>query len=111
MVITFVLNIVFLDNSANNVGDDIWRYVGKLTEAQRSMLDDRFKWKVSQLRFMSIFNSVLPLNSCVFLDRQAREMEKRKEGRPGEARAALRRSVRENVYVFSCTVAFCLAKQ
>ncbi|XP_042026470.1 protein MOR1-like isoform X2 [Salvia splendens] len=54
------------------LGDDIWRYVGKLTEAQRSMLDDRFKWK-------------------------AREMEKRKEGRPGEARAALRRSVRENV--------------
>lgn len=29
-----------------NIGDDIWRYVGKLTEAQRSMLDDRFKWKV-----------------------------------------------------------------
>ncbi|KAL2464827.1 Protein MOR1 [Forsythia ovata] len=53
------------------LGDDIWRYVGKLTEAQRSMLDDRFKWK-------------------------AREMEKRKEGRPGEARAALRRSVRDN---------------
>lgn len=52
-------------------GDDIWRYVGKLTEAQRSMLDDRFKWK-------------------------AREMEKRKEGKPGEARAALRRSVRDN---------------
>ncbi|KAI3456298.1 hypothetical protein Pfo_012961 [Paulownia fortunei] len=56
------------------LGDDIWRYVGKLTEAQRSMLDDRFKWK-------------------------AREMEKRKEGRPGEARAALRRSVRDNGYV------------
>ncbi|GER36495.1 microtubule organiziation 1 family protein [Striga asiatica] len=53
------------------LGDDIWRYVGKLTEAQRSMLDDRFKWK-------------------------AREMEKRKEGRPGEARTALRRSVRDN---------------
>ncbi|XP_073061679.1 LOW QUALITY PROTEIN: protein MOR1-like [Primulina eburnea] len=53
------------------LGEDIWRYVGKLTEAQRSMLDDRFKWK-------------------------AREMEKRKEGRPGEARAALRRSVRDN---------------
>ncbi|KAI7999621.1 Protein MOR1 [Camellia lanceoleosa] len=52
-------------------GDDIWRYVGKLTDAQRSMLDDRFKWK-------------------------AREMDKRKEGKPGEARNALRRSVREN---------------
>ncbi|XP_010518980.1 PREDICTED: protein MOR1 [Tarenaya hassleriana] len=53
------------------LGDDIWRYVGKLTDAQRSMLDDRFKWKV-------------------------REMEKKREGRPGDARAALRRSVREN---------------
>ncbi|XP_057949966.1 protein MOR1 isoform X2 [Malania oleifera] len=53
------------------LGDDIWRYVGKLTDAQKSMLDDRFKWK-------------------------AREMEKRKEGKPGEARAALRRSVRDN---------------
>lgn len=53
------------------LGDDIWKYVGKLTDAQKSMLDDRFKWK-------------------------AREMEKRKEGKPGEARAALRRSVREN---------------
>ncbi|KAK8488642.1 hypothetical protein V6N12_055631 [Hibiscus sabdariffa] len=53
------------------LGEDIWRYVGKLTDAQKSMLDDRFKWKV-------------------------REMEKRGEGRPGEARAALRRSVREN---------------
>ncbi|KAK8551075.1 hypothetical protein V6N13_119565 [Hibiscus sabdariffa] len=53
------------------LGEDIWRYVGKLTDAQKSMLDDRFKWKV-------------------------REMEKRGEGRLGEARAALRRSVREN---------------
>ncbi|KAH0932698.1 LOW QUALITY PROTEIN: hypothetical protein HID58_009815 [Brassica napus] len=52
-------------------GDDIWRYVGKLTDAQKSMLDDRFKWKI-------------------------KEMEKRREGRPGDARAALRRSVREN---------------
>ncbi|XAR66434.1 hypothetical protein NMG60_11012669 [Bertholletia excelsa] len=60
-----------LATSYKILGDDIWRYVGKLTDAQRSMLDDRFKWK-------------------------AREMEKRKEGKPGEARAALRRSVREN---------------
>ncbi|XP_022036003.1 protein MOR1 [Helianthus annuus] len=54
-------------------GDDIWNFVGKLTEAQKSMIDDRFKYK-------------------------AREMNKRKEGMPGEARAAalLRRSVREN---------------
>ncbi|XP_057424605.1 protein MOR1 [Lotus japonicus] len=53
------------------LGEDIWRFVGKLTDAQKSMLDDRFKWKI-------------------------REMEKKKEGRPGEARAILRRSVREN---------------
>ncbi|XP_019170142.1 PREDICTED: protein MOR1-like [Ipomoea nil] len=58
-------------NGYKILGDDIWRYVGKLTEAQRSMLDDRFKWK-------------------------ARDMDKRKEGKPGEARAALRRSVRDN---------------
>ncbi|XP_068640507.1 protein MOR1-like isoform X2 [Aristolochia californica] len=54
-----------------NLGDDVWKYVGKLSDAQKSMLDDRFKWK-------------------------AREMDKRKEGKPGEARAALRRSVRDN---------------
>lgn len=30
---------------------------------------------------------------------QVREMEKKKEGRPGEARAALRRSVMENGFV------------
>ncbi|KAI9124426.1 hypothetical protein K1719_004348 [Acacia pycnantha] len=53
------------------LGEDIWKYVGKLTDAQKSMLDDRFKWKV-------------------------RDMEKKKEGKPGEARAILRRSVREN---------------
>ncbi|KAK8936155.1 Protein MOR1 [Platanthera zijinensis] len=53
------------------LGDDVWKYVGKLSDAQKSMLDDRFKWK-------------------------AREMEKRKEGKPGEGRGALRRSVREN---------------
>ncbi|KAK9098477.1 hypothetical protein Syun_025522 [Stephania yunnanensis] len=53
------------------VGNEIWRYVGKLTDAQKSMLDDRFKWK-------------------------AREMDKMREGKPGEARAALRRAVRDN---------------
>eukprot|EP00249_Psilotum_nudum_P025077 c29367_g1_i8 orf=372-4385(+) len=53
------------------LGEDIWRYVGKLSDAQKSMLDDKFKWK-------------------------AREMDKRKEGRPGESRVAFRRSVREN---------------
>ncbi|KAF7150335.1 hypothetical protein RHSIM_Rhsim02G0138200 [Rhododendron simsii] len=34
-------------------GDDIWRCVGKLTDAQRSMLDDRFQWKV-QCRLSSV---------------------------------------------------------
>eukprot|EP00267_Zea_mays_P052496 XP_020405564.1 uncharacterized protein LOC100501495 isoform X4 [Zea mays] len=60
-----------LATAYKSLGDDVWRYVGKLSDAQRSMLDDRFKWK-------------------------AREMDKRREGRPGDARAALRRSVREN---------------
>lgn len=32
-------------------GEDIWRFVGKLTDAQKSMLDDRFKWKVSSHLF------------------------------------------------------------
>ncbi|KAJ3669122.1 hypothetical protein LUZ60_011072 [Juncus effusus] len=62
-----------LANAYKNLGEDVWRYVGKLSDAQKSMLDDRFKWK-------------------------AREMDKRREGRPGDARAALRRSVRENVF-------------
>ncbi|XP_058196749.1 protein MOR1-like isoform X2 [Rhododendron vialii] len=53
------------------LGDDIWRYVGKLADAQRSILDDRFKWK-------------------------DREMDKRKEGEPGKARAVLKSSVRVN---------------
>ncbi|XP_043688647.1 protein MOR1 isoform X3 [Telopea speciosissima] len=60
-----------LATAYKNLGEDVWRYVGKLSDAQKSMLDDRFKWK-------------------------AREMEKRKEGKPGEARAALKRSVRDN---------------
>ncbi|XP_039113731.1 protein MOR1 [Dioscorea cayenensis subsp. rotundata] len=60
-----------LATAYKSLGEDIWRYVGKLTDAQKSMLDDRFKWK-------------------------AREMDKRKEGKPGEGRGALRRSVREN---------------
>ncbi|XP_077214159.1 protein MOR1-like [Tasmannia lanceolata] len=60
-----------LATAYKNLGEDIWRYVGKLSDAQKSMLDDRFKWK-------------------------AREMDKRKEGKPGEARAALRKSVRDS---------------
>ncbi|XP_027934620.1 protein MOR1 isoform X3 [Vigna unguiculata] len=53
------------------LGNDIWEFVGTLSNTQHSMLEDRFKWKV-------------------------REMEKKKEGKPGEARAILRRAVREN---------------
>ncbi|CAL5359866.1 unnamed protein product [Camellia sinensis] len=52
-------------------GDDIWRYVGKLKKDQRSVLD-------------------------VDLNGSARNMDKRNEGKPGEARAVFRRSVREN---------------
>ncbi|KAF5193151.1 Mor1 [Thalictrum thalictroides] len=54
-----------------NLGEDVWRYLGKLSDAQKSMIDEKFKLK-------------------------ARDMDKRKEGKPGEARAALRRSVRDN---------------
>ncbi|KAF9590616.1 hypothetical protein IFM89_035934 [Coptis chinensis] len=62
---------VYYEKAQNPHGEDIWRYVGKLSDAQKSMLDDKFKWK-------------------------AREMDKRKEGKPGDARTALRRSVRDN---------------
>jgi cytoskeleton-associated protein 5 len=41
------------------LGDDIWRFVGKLSSAQKGILDEKFKWK-------------------------AREMDKHREGRPGE---------------------------
>jgi hypothetical protein len=40
---------------------------------------------------------------------QAREMDKRREGRPGDARAALRRSVRENGFVFVSESCSCLS--
>ena len=75
------------------LGEDIWRYVGKLTDAQKSMLDDRFKWKVSVCFCFYMF-SFLPFQRNMLC--QVREMEKRREGQPGEARAALKRSVREN---------------
>ena len=75
------------------LGEDIWRYVGKLTDAQKSMLDDRFKWKVSVCFCLYMF-SFLPFQRNMLF--QVREMEKRREGRPGEARASLKRSVREN---------------
>jgi hypothetical protein len=37
---------IILVYSRGRAGDDVWRFVGKLSDAQRSMLDDRFKWKV-----------------------------------------------------------------
>ncbi|CAI6000066.1 unnamed protein product [Closterium sp. NIES-64] len=43
------------------LGDDIWRLLGKLTDAQRGLIEDKLKWK-------------------------AREMEKRREGTPGQQR-------------------------
>lgn len=46
------------------IGQDIWKYVGKLSAVEKSLLSDKFKWK-------------------------AEEMEKEKEGKPGEARAGL----------------------
>ncbi|XP_074307660.1 protein MOR1-like isoform X2 [Silene latifolia] len=53
------------------LGEDIWRFVGKLTDAQRSMIDEKFKSK-------------------------AREMDRRREGRPGDIWGALRRPIRDN---------------
>ena len=76
-------------------GEDIWRYVGKLMDAQKSMLDDRFKWKVSLCFSYICFLFFLFNIICC----QVREMEKRREGRPGEARATLRCFWRENGYV------------
>ncbi|RYR25949.1 hypothetical protein Ahy_B02g060005 [Arachis hypogaea] len=31
------------------LGEDIWRFVGKLTDAQKRMLDEKFKWKVREM--------------------------------------------------------------
>ncbi|CAL9209207.1 unnamed protein product [Musa hybrid cultivar] len=55
-------------------GEDVWRYVGKLSDAQRSMLDDRFKWKVGiyfsiiclfDMRVVEMSRIVLlPFDSC-----------------------------------------------
>lgn len=75
----FRFRIFCHDHSANNIGDDIWRYVGKLTEAQRSMLDDRFKWKV--LCFISILYSILPLQQFFYLFAFAGSRDGEKEGR------------------------------
>ncbi|GBG84830.1 hypothetical protein CBR_g39205 [Chara braunii] len=44
------------------LGDDVWKQLGRLADAQKGLVDDKFKWK-------------------------AREMERNKEGKPGEARA------------------------
>ncbi|KAK9089221.1 hypothetical protein Scep_028303 [Stephania cephalantha] len=75
-----MFTLAYIQSSKHVIGasDEIWRYVGKLTDAQKSMLDDRFKWKV-----------------CVHYIMSCKEMDKRREGKPGEARAALRRSVRD----------------
>jgi hypothetical protein len=90
------------------VGEDIWRFVGKLTDAQKSMLDDRFKWKVGKYLCYVLF---LFLFLSIYQDAfdQVREMEKKKEGRPGEARAALRRSVRENGSVLLLMIVICMS--
>lgn len=47
-------------------GDDIWKYVGKLTDAQKSMIDDRFKWKVSS-KYERFFCFSLVFVSFVFI--------------------------------------------
>lgn len=93
--LTFLICICIVNFYFCFSGDDIWKYVGKLSEAQRSMLDDRFKWKVSINLCCFLFLSNINIMHVL----QAREMDKRKEGKPGEARAALKRFVRENGFV------------
>ncbi|PKA51818.1 Protein MOR1 [Apostasia shenzhenica] len=47
------------------LGDDIWRYVGKLSDTQKSTLDDRFKWKVGvNIPFSPILD--LTIISCTY---------------------------------------------
>jgi hypothetical protein len=29
-------------------GDDVWKQLGKLTDAQKGLIEDKFKWKVSR---------------------------------------------------------------
>lgn len=31
------------------LGEDIWRYLGKLTDAQRSMIDEKFEMKARDM--------------------------------------------------------------
>ncbi|GAU49851.1 hypothetical protein TSUD_301570 [Trifolium subterraneum] len=40
------------------LGEDIWRFVGKLTDAQKSMLDDRFKWKVRRWKRVVPYHTI-----------------------------------------------------
>lgn len=56
----FLINCYIL---VDFLGDDIWRYVGKLTEAQRSMLDDKFKYKVFVFPFLGGSGVVAFLNT------------------------------------------------
>jgi hypothetical protein len=45
IILTFSLHVLIV--ALLLPGEDIWRFLGKLTDAQKSMIDDRFKWKVS----------------------------------------------------------------
>jgi hypothetical protein len=36
-----ILNLLFI------AGEDIWRFVGKLSSAQKGVMDEKFKWTVS----------------------------------------------------------------
>eukprot|EP00252_Welwitschia_mirabilis_P027944 TRINITY_DN9838_c0_g1_i1.p1 TRINITY_DN9838_c0_g1~~TRINITY_DN9838_c0_g1_i1.p1 ORF type:complete len:2078 (+),score=475.99 TRINITY_DN9838_c0_g1_i1:649-6234(+) len=60
-----------LVSSYKILGEEIWRFVGVLTNVQIEMLEEKFK-------------------------RKAREMDQRNEGKPGEARAVLCRLVGDN---------------
>ncbi|KAJ3669121.1 hypothetical protein LUZ60_011071 [Juncus effusus] len=33
-----------------NIGDDVWMYIGKVADQQKSMIDERFKWKAREMK-------------------------------------------------------------
>lgn len=57
MLVIFCFLIYFLFF----IGEDIWRYVGKLTEAQRSMIDEKFKTKVLYDAFFVLSVFLFPM--------------------------------------------------
>ena len=91
--------LICLAMSYKILGDVIWRYVGKVTEAQRSMQDDRFKWKAYYILVYNTLSCVLSITVtllCFYCFLDALRVEKRKEGKRGELRDSVVPLVREN---------------